>query len=1313
MIKKLLLGLAFVASTLSAQVTTGYHRVSQVVARGSSGTQAVVVPNANIYVTSTSTGTVATIYSDPLLSIPIPSGMVTSDASGNFSYYIPLTYCVNERASYPGSGNFTTTNICSLGGGGTNEIIPGSNVTCTPETGGNCTGTVTINSTTWGSTVSSAPAGSCAVNGQFATVISTGAVYQCLSGTWSQNTALSSTSLQTNGVPNTSQAVLNHVDTPSVAWSNPSGGIEEANVNFSGSLTMQIIPPIAGQYVYVPATSYSITQSDGPVSASNTSATMTLGTGAGFEIDDTVVWSGFALPSYVLPGNVTAIYAVGISNQTNFFLYNGILAGPGQGMTPGFDCTGAVGHLVGSGPLSGGWTGQQVTQGTTLTGATFNTTSCTAHIGANFSGGGDLIVSKVGYLVYYTGTAPPLDSSVIIAPPLTFNPDDNTLSVFIPNTAALDTGTANAYAVTLAGVKFQSGLTITVNLANASTSTTPTLAFNGNAPRTIVGPTGSTLASGDMVTARPAMLTWSGTNWVLQNPQVSGGGGGGITTNALTMNNSGTGDVSGSTFNGAAAKTISYNSIGADCALTLTTTGSSGAATLGACSGGTHALNIPQYTGGGSGITSINSQTGPAITIHSSDSSVTVSTTTNDIDLTTAGGSSGVQYNPTTTAYFVTSFSGLYDDNDNNSRSLGVPSSVSCTGTGPYTCTVNFATAHGLSVGGAIDMTSLASWPIDPLAGGLQQAAQYGSFQVTTVPTSTQITFTTPTSLSYTCSPCTGNAYDASLWGIWQFAKQPYIYGHGTVYGIETTTQSAAAQLATWIGTITGTPKFLIDQTGQNDLVAGRTVAQIEADHQTLWAAAHTAGMTVVETTMVPAQYGLTGYDIKPGQYNYWLWTQALSKTATQISNGQYIDRYIDTASALLKTDNINSMPNPSVNQVWAQAVNEAFGVQAGLPVPPPSNFTYSSSGLGSDTVGHYYGLGQAEFFYDIAWNNWMTFAANAGGSAGIDLYSNTFNSSSMLRLNFPGLGTGLDWLSDGVFINGTANNGFWRGFHYAGSGSTSNYLLYRPEGGSTDAVRFYVNGNISFPASLGTTASTSPICPNGTNGELTTVGCAGGGGTTTNALTAAATGGAAPGTTFNGGAAVTLDYHSFGAAPLASPTLTGIPAAPTAVGGTNTTQLATTAFVQAAIAAAGTGAGIVTYSGPAVALTGTQYFPIGGGATSSTTETNVDIDAPAAVTIQNMTVQMSVAPGIGNSIVFTWRKNATNTALTCTISGASATSCSDTTHNFSTAALDLLDISTVTTGTVAGTPTVVMAAQVGVGTAGSVASLGGWGTIV
>lgn len=48
----------------------------------------------------------------------------------------------------------------------------------------------------------------------------------------------------------------------------------------------------------------------------------------------------------------------------------------------------------------------------------------------------------------------------------------------------------------------------------------------------------------------------------------------------------------------------------------------------------------------------------------------------------------------------------------------------------------------------------------------------------------------------------------------------------------------------------------------------------------------------------------------------------------------------------------------------------------------------------------------------------------------------------------------------------------------------------------------------------------------------------------------------------------------AIGAAPVASPTFTGTPAAPTATPGTNTTQVATTAFVTAAVAAGHGGGG-------------------------------------------------------------------------------------------------------------------------------------------
>jgi hypothetical protein len=74
---------------------------------------------------------------------------------------------------------------------------------------------------------------------------------------------------------------------------------------------------------------------------------------------------------------------------------------------------------------------------------------------------------------------------------------------------------------------------------------------------------------------------------------------------------------------------------------------------------------------------------------------------------------------------------------------------------------------------------------------------------------------------------------------------------------------------------------------------------------------------------------------------------------------------------------------------------------------------------------------------------------------------------------------------------------------------------------------------------------------------------------TASNTLTLAGT----DGSTLNVGAGGTLGTGAFATianyAPLASPTFTGTPAAPTATAGTNTTQIATTAFVQTAISGA------------------------------------------------------------------------------------------------------------------------------------------------
>ena len=126
--KKFLLvaALAILSSPLFGQVTTGYHRFSQVTARATGGSNLVVQPYAKVYVTSTASGTVATIYSDPLLAIPIVGATVTADGNGNYDYFIPLGYCVNERVAYPGAGSVTTKNICVVSGTTTGVINNGT-----------------------------------------------------------------------------------------------------------------------------------------------------------------------------------------------------------------------------------------------------------------------------------------------------------------------------------------------------------------------------------------------------------------------------------------------------------------------------------------------------------------------------------------------------------------------------------------------------------------------------------------------------------------------------------------------------------------------------------------------------------------------------------------------------------------------------------------------------------------------------------------------------------------------------------------------------------------------------------------------------------------------------------------------------------------------------------------------------------------------------------------------------------------------------------------------------------------------------------
>jgi hypothetical protein len=127
---------------------------------------------------------------------------------------------------------------------------------------------------------------------------------------------------------------------------------------------------------------------------------------------------------------------------------------------------------------------------------------------------------------------------------------------------------------------------------------------------------------------------------------------------------------------------------------------------------------------------------------------------------------------------------------------------------------------------------------------------------------------------------------------------------------------------------------------------------------------------------------------------------------------------------------------------------------------------------------------------------------------------------------------------------------------------------------------------------------------------------------------------------------------------------------------------------------AAGSG-GVASYYAAAPTLSGTQYAPIFGNAAPNSTEATVSAPSPTAATIGAMYVKLSAAPGGGNSVAVTFRDAGSSTSLTCTVSGASATTCDDVTHTATAAQGDLVDYQVVTTGSV-GTPNVTITVQYG-----------------
>ena len=226
---------------------------------------------------------------------------------------------------------------------------------------------------------------------------------------------------------------------------------------------------------------------------------------------------------------------------------------------------------IGGGGGSGGTTTYSVTFNSSGTGATspvsfngsvartisYNTIGAPSITGTNATGTWNIdILGSAGTVtngVYTTGSysnpswITALDWSKITSTPTTLSGYGITDGVSTGGSYSNPT-----WITSLAGSK------ITGNISgNAGTAT----AIAGGAANKIVYQLGAdTTGFIDAPTTSNTYLKWSGTafGW-----DTVAAGGGGTTTNAVTFNNSGSGDASGTTFDGSVARTISYNTLGA------------------------------------------------------------------------------------------------------------------------------------------------------------------------------------------------------------------------------------------------------------------------------------------------------------------------------------------------------------------------------------------------------------------------------------------------------------------------------------------------------------------------------------------------------------------------------------------------------------------------------------------------------------------------------------------------------------------------------------------------------------------------------